>query len=59
MVLILDMVTQNMLRTHVRHRVKKKDLICDCSISNQMPLTDHITEIAPISELQSNISNMA
>ena len=54
MVLILDGNSE-----HVAHAWREKSL-CDCSLSNQMPWTIQITEIAShicttISELQSNI----
>ena len=43
------MVTQNRLRTHEGRKgwSEKSNLNCGCSRSNQEPLTDQITEIAP------------
>ena len=44
---IFKMVIQNMLRTHTgKYVFSRENPICDCSPSNQMPLTDQITEIA-------------
>ena len=47
MVLNNKMATQNMLRTHDQGKEvfsMKKNRICDSSRSNQMPLTDQITD---------------
>ena len=42
------MITQNMLRTFKGRRSfeEKKNPICDCSRTDQMSVTDQITEIA-------------
>ena len=48
------MVTQTHARTPIGER--EKNPICDCSV--QMPFSNQITEIAPISEIPSNISTM-
>ena len=40
-----EMVAQNMLRTHEEKSLfrEKKNTICDCSRTDEMPLTDQIT----------------
>ena len=52
-----------MLRIHERKIIFSENPICDSSQSNQMPSTDQITEIAPItyapiSELPSYIGTI-
>ena len=42
------MITQKILRMHEEKCIfSLKNPICGCSRSNQMPITDQITEIAP------------
>ena len=44
---------------HDDEKRREKNPIFDFSRYNQMPFQDRITEFAPISELSSNLSNMA